>query len=439
MEWWQALSLLIGTMLILLATGLPVAVSFLLVDILGAILFLGGSAGITQLILNMEESLASFSLLPVPLFVLMGEVMFHSQLGFKAIDVVDLCIGRVPGRLALLAIVGGALFSTMSGSTLATTAILGSLLVPDMQKRGYSKTMSIGPVMGSGGLAMLIPPSALAILLAALNQISVGGLLIAGIVPGLLMALFYAGYVVIRCWIQPSLAPPYELRKAPMSLRIKGIVTHVLPLGFILFLVIGLIFLGVATPSEAAALGSFGTIVLACAYRKMSFDVLKTSVISTIKITSMMFMIIVGSTTFSQIMAFSGASGGLIEVVTSLDLPPIMILISMQILFLFLGCFMDNLSMVMIGMPIFLPIVSALHFDLLWFSLLMLLNMEMANTTPPFGLLLFVMKGVAPPDTTMGDIYKAGVPFLMCDALVLILVMIFPQIALHLPTIMRGG
>jgi len=244
---------------------------------------------------------------------------------------------------------------------------------------------------------------------------------------------------VIRCWLQPSLAPPYELRKAPLSLIIKGIVTHVLPLGLILFLVIGLIFLGVATPSEAAALGSFGTIVLACAYRKMSIAVLKTSVISTIRITSMMFMIIVGSTTFSQIMAFSGASAGLIEVVTGLDLPPIMILISMQILFLFLGCFMDNLSMVMIAMPIFLPIVTALRFDLLWFSLLMLLNMEMANTTPPFGLLLFVMKGVAPPDTTMGDIYKAGIPFLMCDALVLILVMIFPQIALHLPALMRGG
>jgi tripartite ATP-independent transporter DctM subunit len=219
--------------------------------------------------------------------------------------------------------------------------------------------------------------------------------------------------------------------------KIKGTVLHVLPLGLIIFLVIGLIFLGIATPSEAAALGAFGTIVLAFAYRKMNLGILKRSIIGTVRITSMMFMIIVGSMTFSQIMAFSGASAGLIQVVTELELPPVMVLIAMQVLLLFLGCFMDNLSMVMIAIPIFLPIVNALHFNTLWFSLIMLINMEMANTTPPFGLLLFVMKGVAPKNTTMGDIYKAGVPFLLCDALVMVLVMIFPQIALYLPDLMK--
>ncbi len=437
MDWWLALTLMLGIMVILMLSGMPVAVSFLFIDILGAVLFLGGSAGIIQLILNMMESLTSFSLLPVPLFILMGEVMFHSQLGFKAIDVLDQWIGKIPGRLSLLAILGGAIFSTMSGSTMATTAILGSMLVPDMQKRGYRKAMSIGPVMGSGGLSMLIPPSALAILLAALNQISVGGLLIAGILPGCLIALFYAGYVVIRCLLQPHLAPPFEVQDISITAKIRGTLIHVLPLGLIIFLVIGLIFLGIATPSEAAALGALGTILLAAAYRKMGVDTLKKSMIGTVRVTSMMFMIIVGSMTFSQIMAFSGASAGLIQVVTGLDLPPIMVLISMQVLLLFLGCFMDNLSMVMIAIPIFLPIVNALHFDTLWFSLIMLINMEMGNTTPPFGLLLFVMKGVSPPDTTMGDIYKAGVPFLLCDALAMILVMVFPQIALFLPGLMK--
>jgi tripartite ATP-independent transporter DctM subunit len=437
MDWWQAPILLLGTMVVLMLSGMPVAVAFLFVDILGAVLFLGGEPGVIQLVINMEESLTSFSLLPVPLFILMGEVMFHSKLGFKAIDVIDQWIGRIPGRLSLLAIIGGAIFSTMSGSTLATTAILGSLLVPDMEKRGYSKTMAIGPVMGSGGLSMLIPPSALAILLAALNQISVGGLLIAGILPGCLMAFFYGSYVVIRCWLQPALAPSYEISENPLMAKIKGTVLHVLPLGLIIFLVIGLIFLGIATPSEAAALGAFGTIVLAFAYRKMNLGILKSSIIGTVRITSMMFMIIVGSMTFSQIMAFSGASAGLIQVVTELELPPVMVLIAMQALLLFLGCFMDNLSMVMIAIPIFLPIVNALHFNTLWFSLIMLINMEMANTTPPFGLLLFVMKGVAPKNTTMGDIYKAGVPFLLCDALVMVLVMIFPQIALYLPGLMK--
>ena len=259
----------------------------------------------------------------------------------------------------------------------------------------------------------------------------------AGILPGFLMAFFYGAYVVIRCWLQPGLAPPYEVEYVSLKKKIKGTITHVLPLGLIIFLVIGLIFLGVATPSEAAALGALGTILLAAAYRKMNLAILKLSIIGTIRIASMMFVIIVGSMTFSQIMAFSGASEGLIRIVTGLEIPPMMVLISMQVLLLFLGCFMDNLSMVMVAIPIFLPIIHALHFNPLWFSLIMLLNMEMANTTPPFGLLLFVMKGVAPPNTTMGEIYKAGIPFLMCDALVMGLVMIFPQIALYLPGVMK--
>lgn len=437
MEWYYTLILLLGLMAVLMLAGMPVAISFLTVDVIGAVLFLGGEMGIMQVILNMKESLASFSLLPVPLFVLMGEVMFHSRLGFKAIDVTDQWIGKIPGRLSLLAIIGGALFSTMSGSTLATTSILGSLLVPDMEKRGYHRSMSLGPIMGSGGLSMLIPPSALAILLAALNQISVGGLLIAGILPGLLMATFYAGYVVIRCRIQPHLAPPYNQPQIPLLDKIRGTIIHVFPIGMIIFLVIGLIFLGVATPSEAAALGSMGTIILAVFYGRMNAAVMRACLLGTLKITSMMFMIIAGSMIFSQILAFSGASAGVIETVTRFDMPPIMILICMQLVLFFLGCFMDNLSMVMIAIPIFLPVVNALEFNPLWFALIMLINMEMANTTPPFGLLLFVMKGVAPKNTTMIQVYKAGIPFLMCDAAVMILVMIFPNIALYLPGLLR--
>ncbi|WP_300457651.1 TRAP transporter large permease subunit [Desulfobacula sp.] len=436
MDWYLTLALLLGLMALLMIIGTPVAVAFLIVDVIGAVLFLGGEMGIVQLILNIRESLTTFSLLPVPLFVLMGEVMFHSKLGFKAIDATDQWIGKIPGRLSLLAIIGGALFSTMSGSTLATTSILGSLLVPDMEKRGYHKSMSLGPIMGSGGLSMLIPPSALAILLAALNQISVGGLLIAGILPGLLMAFFYGSYVVIRCRLQPHLAPPYQQNPVPIPARIKASIIHVFPIGFIIFLVIGLIFLGVATPSEAAALGSMGTILLAMVYGQMNITVMKACIMGTLKITSMMFMIITGSMIFSQILAFSGASAGIIEMVIGFDLPPFMVLISMQIVLLFLGCFMDNLSMVMIAIPIFLPVVEALHFNTLWFALIMLINMEMANTTPPFGLLLFVMKAVAPKNTTMMDVYKAGIPFLMCDATVMILVMVFPQIALYLPGLM---
>ena len=436
MEWWLIILVIFGSLVVLMVSGLPVAFSFLLINIGGALFFLGGGAGLGQLILNIRDALTSFSLLPVPLFIFMGEVMFQSQMGFYVIDTADKWLGRLPGRLGLLTVGSATLFSTMSGSTMATTAMLGTILVPEMEKRGYKKAMTIGPVIGSGGLAMLIPPSALGVLLAALAQVSVGKLLIAGIMPGLLIAFFYASYIILRCWLQPSIAPAYEVPPTSLSRKVIDTVRYVLPCGFIIFLVIGVIFLGIATPSEAAALGSVGMVILAAFYRRLSWDIMKKSILGAVRITVMTFMIIVGSMTFSQILAFSGASAGLIEVVTGLAVTPIMILIAMQLVLMFLGCFMDNLSMVMIALPIYLPLIAVLGFNPLWFVLLMLINMEMANTTPPFGLLLFVMKGVAPAGTTMGDIYRAAIPFLVCDAIAMAIIIVYPQLALWLPGIM---
>ncbi|MFH1116319.1 MAG: TRAP transporter large permease subunit, partial [Pseudomonadota bacterium] len=338
MEWWQALVLLLGTMLLLMLSGVPVLISFLLVDLVGAFLFMGGEAGLRQLILNVQESLTSFSLLPIPLFILMGEVMFRSGVGFKAIEVVDHWIGRVPGRLSLVAIMSGTLLAAVSGSTVASTALLGEILIPEMQKRGYKHEMSIGPILGTGGLAMLIPPSALAIVLAALCDISIGGLLVAGIVPGIMIACFMAVYVITRCWLQPEIAPPYYVESVPFGRKIRETVVNVLPLGLIIFLVVGLIFLGVATPSEAAALGSLGTFAVALMLGRMNFRILSDCVMGTVKITSMIFLIIVGSMTFSQILAFSGASSGLIQAVMSFDLSPFMVLLLMQLMLLVLGC-----------------------------------------------------------------------------------------------------
>lgn len=436
MEWWLVILIIFGSLAILMVSGLPVAFAFLLINIGGAFFFLGGEAGLRQLILNIQDVLTNFMLLPVPMFIFMGEVLLHSRIGFYCIDTLDKWLGRLPGRLGLLTVGSATLFSTMSGSTMATTAMLGTILLPEMERRGYKKPMSIGPIIGSGGLAMIIPPSALAVLLATLFHVSVGKLLIAGIVPGLLMALFYASYIVIRCCLQPSIAPTYDVAPTPLAKKVIDTVHYVLPTAFIIFLVIGVIFFGVASPSEAAALGSLGIIILVAFYQGLNWEIMKKCVLGTIRITVMVFIIIVGSTTFSQILAFSGASAGLIEVVTGWHLAPILLLIAMQLVLIFLGCFMDNLSMVMIALPIYLPLIKVLGFDPLWFALLTLLNMQMANTTPPFGLLLFVMKGVAPPDTTMGDIIKAGIPFLICDSIVMALIIAFPQIGLWLPGIM---
>lgn len=362
--------------------------------------------------------------------------MFLSGIATQMLTVIDKWLGRLPGRLGLLAVSGGTLLSTLTGNSMATTAVLGSLLVPEMEKRGYKKPMSLGPVLGSAGLAIMIPPSGLAILLAALAKISIARILIGGVVPGLLMAALYAAYIIVRCWLQPSVAPSYDVTPTPLSEKLVATVRHVLPLGFIILSVLGVIFLGIATPSEAAATGVLASFILAASYKRLNWKLVKKSLLNTVQVTVMMFMIISGSMAFSQVLASSGASAGLIRLVGGLPLPPIMVVAVMQALIVILGMFMDVISIMMITIPIFFPIIHAMGFNPLWFGLLMLLNIEVAVSSPPFGLNLFVMKGVAPVGTTMGDIYRAGIPFIGCDLTVIALMIAFPAIALWLPGLM---
>ncbi len=433
MEWYWVLGLIFCALMFLFLIGVPVAFAFLFINIIGVYLLWGGTAGLSQLILSIYRSVSSFSLLPVPLFILMGEVMFRAGIAPKMMDTLDKWLGRIPGRLSLLAVGGGTLFSTLSGSAMAGCAMLGSVLVPEMEKRGYKKQMSLGPIIGSGGLAIMIPPSALGVLLASLSRISVGGMLMAILLPGLLMAVLYGGYIVLRAWLQPELAPVYDIEHVAFREKVVLTCKYVLPLGSIVFLVIGLMFLGVATPTESAALGAMGCFVLVLFYRGWNWEVFRSSISATLRITVMMFMILTGAMAFSQILAFSGASSGLVSLAGSVNLSPIMILIFMQIILIFMGVFMEPLTIMMVTLPIYMPIIKALGFDPLWFGTIMLINMEMATTTPPFGLVLFVMKGVAPSDTTMADIYRAGFPFLILDAVAMALIMAFPSLVLYLP------
>ena len=439
MEWWQTIVLLIGGLLILFALGLPVAFSFIVINILGAYVLWGGMVGLEQLIFSMFDSVSTFTLLPVPLFVLMGEIMLHTGIGFNLLDALDKWLGRLPGRLSLLGVAGGTLLSALSGSSMATTAILGTLLLPEMQKRGYKKEMTIGPLIGSGGLAMIVPPSAMAVILGSIAEISIGQLLISGFIPGIIIALMYASYIILRCWINPVIAPSYTVSGIPLSEKIVFTLLYVLPLGFIIFLVIGLILLGVVTPTESAAIGCLGTFFLAAAYRRLSWKIIKGSVFGTLQVSAMMYLILTGSIAFSQILAFSGATKGLVQFAVGLNLPPMALIVGMQCIMLILGCFMDPVSVIMITIPIYMPLVDALGFNLIWIGLVMLINLEVATETPPFGFLLFVTKGVAPPGTTMGDIYRSVIPFVIIDILAIGLVLVFPQIALWLPGIMFSG
>ena len=418
--------------------GMPVAFAFLLVSVVAAFFVWGGETGLRALINSLSVSVTVFTLLPLPLFVLMGEVLFHSQAAPLMIDTLDKWLGRLPGRLSLEAVVGGTLISTLTGASISSVAMLGSVLIPEMEKRGYKKPMTLGPIVGSGGLATMIPPSGLGVLLAAVGLLSIGRMLIAIIIPGLLMAFFYAGYVVIRCRLQPSIAPVYEIPHTPLSEKLIDTLRYILPVGFVVFLVTGFIFLGIATPTEAAACGSVGAFILAVYYRRLNWEVVKKAVLASIGITGMMFIILAGATSFSELLAFSGASRGLSQFFISLPVAPVLIIVAMEFVILILGMFMNTGPVIMITVPLFMPVVKALGFNPLWFGVITLLNVEMALTTPPFGMNLFVMKGVAPPGTTLGDIIRAGLPFLGCDLITMVLLFAFPQLTLWLPALMRG-
>jgi tripartite ATP-independent transporter DctM subunit len=364
--------------------------------------------------------------------------MFQSGVAMDVINALDKWLGRLPGRLSLLTVASATVLSALTGVPMASVALLGTTLLPEMEKRGYHRTMIIGPIIGAGGLAMLIPPSAVAVLLAGIAEISVSGVLIGGIGPGIILAGFYSTYIVIRCWLSPSLAPVYDVSQIPTREKVRAFLIHILPLTFVIFMVIGVMFLGLATPTEAATSGALGAFILAACHRKLTWGLIKRSVVGTTRLTIMVFMIVAGSTAFCQMLAFSQATKGLVQLMTGLPLSPILIVMTMQLILLIMGCMMDLFSIMMITIPIFFPIIRALGLDPLWFGILFLLNMEIAPQTPPFGLELFVMKGVAPKDVTMGDICRAAFPFILIEIFLLGLMIIFPDISLWLPSLVKG-
>ena len=434
MEWFEALAVLLGVILVLMAIGMPVALAFLAANILGAWIFMGGERGVAQLLNNGFGSLTKYALMPIPLFLLMGEIFFHTGLGGRMFNAIDKLLGKLPGRLSYVTVLGGTAFSTLSGSSMGSTALLGSLMVPEMSRRGYKSYMSIGPILGTGGLAIIIPPSALAVLLATLAQIDVAALLLAGVIPGLILAGFYIATIWLQTKIDPSAAPAYDVPTMSVAEKIILLFREVVPMVGIMVVIIIMMIEGFVTPSEAAAFGALGVLLLAVIFRCLTLDALRKSITGALRVTLMAYLIVFGSATFSQLLAFSGASRGLVNWATSFDLAPLAMLMIMFAVLLLLGMFMEQISIMLLTVPIFFPLAQSLGFDLVWFALIMLLSLEISFTTPPFGLLLFVMKGVAPPGTTMREIYTSAFPFIGCSLVLVALLIAFPNLALWLPS-----
>src|SRR6056297_967503 len=378
MEWYVTLTIILIPLFALMMAGLPVAFAFLAINLVGSYILMGGFSGVEQLVLNTVGSVTSFTLIPIALFMIMGEAMFRSGIAIDLMDTLDKWFGKLRGRLALMAVGGGVLFSTLTGNSMGSIALLGSSLTPEMEKRGYAKPMSLGPILGSSGLAIMIPPSSLAVVLGVIGDISIGRILIGIIVPGLLMALLYVLYILGRCHLQPHLAPSFDVPKVSLGEKLTATAFNIVPLSVIVFSVVGVIFLGIATPSEAAATGAFATLLLAALRRRLSPKVF------------MMIMLVV-----------------------------------------FMGMFMGPLPIMLITLSIFVPIVQQFGMDTVWFAALFLVAIETGATSPPFGAALFVMKAVAPKGTTMGDIYRAAVPFILLDLLAILLIFFIPELVTY--------
>ena len=438
LSWQMAALLLLGGSTVLLFLGLPVALSFVAINIVGAMVFLGGEPGLLQVVRNSVVSVMNFSLTPIPLFILMGELLFHTGLALKVIEGVERLIRQVPGRLAVIAVVAGTVFSAISGSTIATTAMLGSLMLPVMLARGYHPAFATGPIMAIGAVDMLIPPSALTVLLGSLSGISISKLLIGGVVPGLILSLAFIAYIIVTAVRSPHLAPPAPPEGRADADHWRQLVIYVLPLISIFIVVVGAMSGGWATPTESAALGAIATLLLALAYRALTFAALRAALMGTVAITGMILFIILGATTFSQILSFSGATEGLVAAILGQGLSPFAIVVGMMLLLIFLGIFVDQVSMMLITLPVFMPIVARLAIDPIWFGVLFLICMQLGLLLPPHGLLLMTMRGVAPPEVRMGHIFQAVVPYVVMSLLLLVLLLLLPAIATWLPSRLIG-
>nr|WP_319249509.1 TRAP transporter large permease subunit [uncultured Celeribacter sp.] len=436
MDWTVSIAILIGGLIVSMGIGLPVALGFFLINVVGVFLFMGGARGIDQMISNATMAVSTYSLAPVPLFLVMGSLFFHSGLARRVLDAIDVLIGRLPARLSYLTVTSGTVFAALSGSSLANTGMLGSLMVPEMMKRGYKKHMAIGPILGSGGLAVIIPPSTLAVLFGSLARIDIGALLIAGLLPGVVLALLYAILIFAQAKIDPEAAPNYDYEPVPLLKRLGIFARDVMPMVVIVMAVVGSILTGIATPTESGALGIVAVAILALLFKALDWKALTDAVQDAARVTGMTFLLITASSTFAQLLAFSGASSGLVRWATSLEMGPTETLLIMALILLVLGMFMDQVSMMLITLPIFVPLALSLQFDMVWWGLIMLLMLEVSFTTPPFGLLLFVMHGVSPPGTTLPEVARAALPYILCVFILIGLVILFPSLATFLPSLM---
>ncbi len=433
MEWYTTLILGMAILFVLFLSGAPIFLAFLAAILLG-VYFVIGPAGFPLFANSVLDTATTTSLASIPLFILMGELLFRSGTMDVLFDSIDKLVGKVRGRQYVLVVVLSAVFGALSGVAMAVAAMLGRAIMPGMHDRGYDRSIAAGLIIGGASLAPIIPPSLLAIIVGSLADVSIAKLLIAGVIPGLFIGGIFLVYVFVRIGMNPSLAPGNvageRAEVTPMEKLIA--IVRTMPFLIVIFSVMGFIMLGIATPSESAATGVVGSLLTAAIYRKLSLQMILDSLMAAIKVSAMILAIMAMSKMFTQLLAFTGATGELVNLVANLGYSPIVMLLIMLAVPFILCMFIDTIAVILLTIPIYQPVVTALEFDPVWFWLLFLVNITLGAITPPFGYTLFAFKAVV-PDMSISQVYRATWPFVGLFLLGIALIIAFPAIATWLP------
>ena len=420
-----------GILFLALACGIWVGFSLFIVGFLGMLLFSPLPPGP-----NMGSSLwatvEKWEYVALPLFILMGEILYRSGISEKLFKSLVPWLYRLPGGLLLMNIVSCTLFAAVSGSSAATTATVGRITLAEFDKLGYDKSLAMGSLAGAGTLGFLIPPSLIMIVYAILAEVSIGKMFIAGVLPGLLLAGIYSSYIIYRGIRNPEIAPQSQ-ESYSWQERIVGL-KDLAPTMLLIIMVLGSIYGGVATPTEAAAIGVFGATVFACFNRQMTFKIMFECLVGAVKTNAMIMLIVVGAGFLSRVMGFLGIPAAIATAISGMGLSPYMLMILLGAFYILLGCLLDGFSIVVMTLPIALPMVVAAGFDPIWFGIYLILMVEVSQITPPVGFNLFVIQGLT--GEPIIKIAGYALPFFFLMLLTTAILTIFPEIALYLPQLM---
>jgi len=375
------------------------------------------------------NSLNSWSLTALPLFILMGEILFRTAVSTRLLNGLLPWLGWIPGRLLHINVVACSLFAAVSGSSAATTATVGKITLDELSKRGYDRSLAIGSLAGAGTLGFLIPPSLIMIIYGVLSDTSIGKLFIGGVIPGLVLAGFYSLYIVSRALLNPQVVPDHKERFTGRD-RFASL-GDLAPVLLLVFVVLGGIYFGFTTPTEAAVIGVLGSLLLALAYRNLTWDNFRQSLLQAVRTTGMICLIIAGAAFLSQVVGFVGIARGISQAIAAMQLSPYTLLLVLGLMYLLLGMILDGISIVVMTLPIVLPIVIQAGFSPLWFGIFLVIMVELSQITPPVGFSLFVIQGIAAEP--VAAILKATLPFFLIMIGMVMLLALFPEMVLYLP------